>query len=190
MMKNSILLIIILLNAIFSLAQDSNLVKKKNRHEFYFDSLTNAKVGKPFIKDSILKTIDSRLIQITNLKNKTMVCFGMYGCHPCAHELPAVVQLSKQRNDIDFLYITFNSEQTIKTEFEEVLGENYSLPENYHIVIMDQNTMKRNDVHLGYPTKYFLDRNGKVLYFQYGGVSTNSTLAEMLQINNDIIKKF
>lgn len=189
-MKKSILLIIILLNGIFSLAQDTNLVIKKNRYEYYFDSLTNAKVGKPFIKDSILKTIDGRSIQITNLENKTMVCFGMRGCHPCAHELPAIVQLSKLRNDIDFLYITLDSEQTIKTEFEEVLGKNYKLPDNYHIVIMDQNTMKKNDVLLGYPTKYFLDKNGTVLYFQYGGVSTKSTLVEMKQINNDIIKKF
>lgn len=190
MMKKSILLIIILLNAIFSLGQNTNLVKKKNRYESYFDSLTNAKVGKPFIKDSILKTTDGRLIQINNLKNKTMVCFGMYGCHPCAQELPAIVQLSKEMQNVDFVYITFNSEQTIKTEFEEVLGKNYSLPENYHIIIMDQNAMKRNDVLLGYPTKYFLDKNGTVLFFQYGGVSRKSTLAEMMQINNNIIKKY
>ena len=119
-----------------------------------------------------------------------MVCFGMYGCHPCAHELPAIVSLASKTNDVDFIYITFNDEKTIRKEFEEVLGKNYVFPSNYHIVIMKESEMKNNDVHLGYPTKYYLDKNGIVLYFQYGKVSLKSTKEELFSQNLGIINKF
>ena len=188
-MKTPIFILLFIHCCLCSFGQET---AKRKTHLEPWGAITNdSRVGTPFIKDTVLKTITGKDISFSSLNQNTLVCFGMYWCHPCMQELPVVVALAKGHPEMNFIYVTHNDEKTIKIEYQEVLGKDYQLPGNYSIVIMDRTFMSRNNVNLGYPQLYFLDKDGMVKYCSFGGKVFEKNIFEQHQaILKSMIEKY
>lgn len=187
-MKASIVTLLLVHFCLLSFGQKA---KSKTHREPWGSITDDARIGTSFIKDTILKTMDGKDISFASLNQNTLVCFGMYWCHPCMQELPVVVAMAKAHLEMNFIYVTHNDEKTIKTEYLEVLGKDYQLPGNYSIVMMSRDFMSRNKVNLGYPQLYFLDKNGTVKYCAFGGkVFEQNSFEQQQAILKPLVEKY
>lgn len=148
----------------------------------YQDSVTDSKLGKPFLSETRFTCTDGRQIDFAQADKTTFACFGMNGCAPCRRELPALVNLAARHPELDFIYITHDDATKREAEFEAALGKAYQLPANFSQLQLPIDEMKRLHIYLGYPAKYILDRQGIVRYFRWGGESMNKTKEEVEQI--------
>jgi thiol-disulfide isomerase/thioredoxin len=146
------------------------------------DVFVDSKVGKPFpLKDSV-RTVDGKVFDFGLLNHSTVVCFGFYGCHPCMRELPAFVEASKSHPDVDFVYITFDAEKERQREFEEVGLKDFKPTLNYHVIHLDRREIDQLKLTNGYPTKYLIGKDGKVIKAQYSfKMNSEKTLLELIE---------
>lgn len=63
---------------------------------------------------------DGRILNTDSLTKSSFVFLGFYGCVPCKMQLPSFIDLSKKRSDINFIYISFDENETIKHEMKEI----------------------------------------------------------------------
>lgn len=140
--------------------------------EFY-----EAKMGKPFTLTGIQTASDGKTIDFSRLERPAFVYFGFYGCHPCMHELPVVIETSADHPDVDFVYITYDKKPVRDKEFAELGKRNFKPGSNFYIIELHDEEIYRKRLTWGYPTKYFLDKNGIVQFVQSGGNPSEPTKA-------------
>lgn len=165
------------MNGIFSLGQDiSKREEKENPFALLETTFSKKKVGKPFLYDTTFLSLEGQQINFANLSKNTFLYFGMYGCHPCMQELPALIELAVEHPDITFIYASHDSKKIIELERNEILGKGFKLPLNFYTLSLDRSFMDKNELIVGYPSRYFLIENGKVNFFNFGGRVFNSDI--------------
>jgi thiol-disulfide isomerase/thioredoxin len=139
-------------------------------------SISKEKVGKQFLFDTTFTSLEGNNINFTNLNRNTFLYFGMYGCHPCMQELPALIELAKEHPEMNFIYATYDNPKIIEIERSEIFQKEVIFPDNFNVISINRAFMDKNKMMLGYPCRYFLDKNGTVLFFNFGGRVFNSNV--------------
>ncbi len=169
-MKTLIYLFLILLNCYPAIAQHKHKVHKKKNSYFNTPEDWYRQVeGKPFPLPGIYKSTDGKTRDFSHLHHANMVCFGFAACPPCRHELPVYIAAAGKYPDIDFVYITYDSEEVRLKELKEIGLDNFQPPGNYYILHLDQQVIDRYNLTLAYPTQYFISADGLVRYMNSGG---------------------
>lgn len=171
-MRSVILSFLLPLLAVSTYAQTIDTAKRKKYFIVPAETFYATKRDKPFPLHDKLQTIDGKQIDFGHLDKPTFVCFGFYGCHPCMHELPIFIEMASERSDINFVYITFDSEVTRQREFAEAGLKDYKPVANYYIIHLDRADIDKAKLTMGYPTKYFLNKDGIVKTVECGGNPT------------------
>jgi len=125
--------------------------------------------GKPFPLRETYTTVDDKTIDFSNLKHPTFVCLGFAACPPCRHELPIYLAAATTYPEVDFVYVTYDSEETRLRELSGIGKENFKPAANYYIIHMEQQEIDRYNLTLAYPTQYFMHKDGIVQYMHSGG---------------------
>jgi cytochrome oxidase Cu insertion factor (SCO1/SenC/PrrC family) len=125
--------------------------------------------GKPFPLKETYTARDGKTINFSQLQHPTFVCLGFAACPPCRHELPIYIEATSTFPDVDFVYITYDSEETRTQELNEIGKKNFNPADNYYIIHMPQQEIDRYNLTLAYPTQYFIAKNGIVKYMHSGG---------------------
>jgi thiol-disulfide isomerase/thioredoxin len=101
-------------------------------------------------------------------------------CAPCISELPHLQALSDKYDDEDFLMLGIVLESGDPEEVRDFVAEkNVSYPQ----VLGEDGTKESFGPFLGYPTKYLIDREGRVVkrYFGVRGEEIESDVAALVE---------
>ena len=101
-------------------------------------------------------------------------------CAPCISELPHLQALSDKYGDEDFLMLGIVLESGDPEEVREFVAEkNVSYPQ----VLGEDGTKESFGPFLGYPTKYLIDREGRVVkrYFGVRGEEIETDVAALVE---------
>lgn len=90
-------------------------------------------------------------------------------CAPCIQELPHLQALSEKFGPEDFLMLGIVLESGDTEEIQEFLSEKQI---HYPQVLGEEGTKEAFGPFLGYPTKYLIDRQGRVVKRYFGMVGT------------------
>jgi thiol-disulfide isomerase/thioredoxin len=141
--------------------------------------LDTMKMGGSYLIDKDMRefkasSTEGRVYSSEDLKNKiTFINFWFAACSPCMAEMNALEQLHEKFKDnarFQFLSFTFEKKEEI-----EKLALRYKM--SYPIISLSQDDCSYLNQGKGYPVTIIVDRNGKMVFFNYGG-STDPEQAE------------
>jgi len=157
-------------------------IKQKRRNGEFFEGLSNK-----YFPESELTTIDNEKIIFKKLNGKIVyINFWFKSCAPCMAEMKGLKKLyDKYKNDkIEFLMITFEDQNTIneiKNKFEL----------EYKMITVERHKIENWWITQGFPTHLILDKNGKIIYGQSGGlIDEEKATKEVLNVFSTIIEKY
>ncbi len=165
--------------------------QKSRKHQTHFTTTEDwykTIEGKPFALKGPRTTVDGKVIDFSLLQHPVFVCLGFAACPPCRRQLPLFIEATATYPDIDFVYITYDSEETRLNELSEIAKKNFKPPANYYIIHMEQQEINRYDLTLAYPTQYFIGKEGIVKYMHCGG-EADEPEAEIRKKIADIITR-
>lgn len=129
-----------------------------------YSQFTNYWMNKPFTLKSF-RTIDGKFYTPGNLKGKAVFYrFSYHYCSPCRAELPIFTQLSDLATDVLFVYVTYDDTATIRKSFEKTGGMHHVL-----VTQMTSEDISKGYYTLGYPSNFWVDKNGRVRNLKIGG---------------------
>jgi thiol-disulfide isomerase/thioredoxin len=148
-----------------------------------------------------LKDLDGKTVALDSLKGKVVIIdFWATWCGPCKMSFPGMqMALDKYKNDPDvvFLFIdTWERQPTMeerKKDVQKLMADNnYS----FHVVLDDPTTKEKQAYKTvsayevtGIPTKFVLDKTGKIRFKAVGFDGNSEKLAEELSIMIELAKK-
>ena len=175
MKRNFILLFLII---ICTNAYSQNEIADCIRNKFLQkDSLE--KIGKSFDVDEVqrrcvagkqipdfnLVSLNGDTIKLKNLKGKIIVInFWFIDCHPCIAEMPGLNKLVAEYKNSDIVFLAVAREKAINVT-NRFLSK-YKLD---FTIITDADSFINRALGTGYPTTYFIDRNGRISELFSGG---------------------
>lgn len=122
-------------------------------------------------------TLDNSQIQLSQLKGKVVVMnFWFLACGPCIKEIPDLNELVKkyQGKNVEFIAVTYDKQDLVTESFK-------NHPFRYKQIVDAQNIVDLYKA-TAFPTHIVLDKEGKVLFAQFG---YNSKIVEELVKNID-----
>lgn len=130
----------------------------------------------------VLSKIDgSGTISLAEQKGKVvLVDLWATWCAPCISELPHLQKLSQQFDPDDFLMLGIVLESGDAAEIREFVAEKKV---TYPQVLGEDGTKESFGPFLGYPTKYLIDREGRVVkrYFGVRGDELESDVVQLVE---------
>jgi thiol-disulfide isomerase/thioredoxin len=117
--------------------------------------------------DLVLSRVDgSGTVSLAENKGKVvLVDLWATWCAPCIKELPHLQALSEKFSSEDFLMLGVVLESGEPQEIQEFIAENEI---RYPQVLGEEGTKESFGPFLGYPTKYLIDREGRVVKRYFG----------------------
>ncbi|WP_299671863.1 TlpA disulfide reductase family protein [uncultured Polaribacter sp.] len=148
--------------------------------EEYFDNIKVLKEGNPVPKIKTKSTLNGEEFNLTSLKGKyVLIDFWGIWCRPCVEEMPKVKLFQKRYKD-KFAVLGINSGDS-REKIQTFIDENKY--EWQHILNQTDDTtndfLKKFNVK-GFPTKYIIDPEGKIVKSFLGGGDEAFTLLEKL----------
>jgi peroxiredoxin len=144
----------------------SNVARKRQAEATRSGSLVAGQiVGKP-APDFTLKTLDGKMLTLSDLRGKTVVLnFWATWCPPCKVELPWFVDLQKQYGPQGLQIVGISEDDGGKEKVAQFVKE---MGVNYTIAVDDDSVSgKYGDVE-DLPTTFYIDRNGKIVEYAMG----------------------
>lgn len=129
----------------------------------------------------VLTTIDGKeTISLAEQKGKVvLVDLWATWCAPCISELPHLQEMSDRFDASDFLMLGIVLESGDASEVQEFVAEKEI---HYPQVMGEDGTKESFGPFLGYPTKYLIDREGRVVkrYFGVRGEELTSDVETLI----------
>jgi thiol-disulfide isomerase/thioredoxin/tetratricopeptide (TPR) repeat protein len=197
---------------------NSNLIKqyktawlKLNRNESEFDSkITNLSnkakeetfaklkkemVNKPAI-DFSLKSLDGSTVKLSDLKGKIVVIdFWATWCGPCKASFPALQKITdKYKSNPNIVILTLDTWEQVKGDERTAKVKEFIESNKYTFtVLFDEDFVSKYEVS-GIPTKFIVDRYGKIQFKTIGFGGEAKMLTEMeaqfeILSNDDYLKE-
>ena len=173
-----LLFLILLVTETFCYAQsyEENVVKciqtfqsgfdpKNIKVEQQMDQLRKCVIGLKFPSFKAT-TIDNRIYTLDDLKGKVvLINLWFIGCPPCVAEMPMFNELQNEFSRKDFVILSFGLDDNKSIEeFIQKRPISFSVFANSEELIANKFKMS-----LGYPTNIFLDQDGQIIEFKFGG---------------------
>ena len=193
-----LLLLILLVTGTFCYAQtyEENVVKcaqtfqssfdpRSSKVEQQFDQLRKCVIGLKFPSFKAT-TFDNRTYTQDDLKGKVvLINLWFIGCPPCVAEMPMFNELQNEFSRKDFVILSFglDDHKSIE-EFIQKRPISFSVFANSEELIANKFKMS-----FGYPTNIFLDQNGQIIYFMFGGALDEVGLKKTKEEFRNLIKK-
>jgi hypothetical protein len=146
----------------------------KGRFYHMLDSINNTRKGQKINLKGTYQTIDGKPINFNYLETGAFIYFGFYGCQPCRVELPVFMDMAVQHPNVYFVYITFDSKETIKNEVEEMTGKAFKPAKNLYILSITREKLDATGLTAGYPTKYWIDRSETIQAYEFMGLNVGT----------------
>jgi len=127
--------------------------------------------------DFTLATLEGDSVQLSKLRGKVvMIDFWATWCGPCVAELPNLVKLYQKYSanpDVVFLSIDTNEPATAIKPFMEKNGYSFT------VLIGNQTTVPQQYGVEAIPTKFLIDKNGKIQFKHIGGGPSPKVIDEL-----------
>ncbi len=171
----------------------ANLSKKAK--EETFAKLKKELVNKPAI-DFSLKSLDGSTVKLSDLKGKIVVIdFWATWCGPCKASFPALQKITdKYKNNPNIVILTLDTWEQVKgDERTAKVKEFIELKKYTFTVLFDEDYVTKYEVS-GIPTKFIVDRYGKIQFKTIGFDGEAKMLNEMeaqfeILMNDDYLKE-
>ncbi len=170
-----ILFTILFLSSISGYCQDSN--NKDSRFPEY------KWLNKKLPLDTLLSYQGDTLV-LFNSNNHYVISFWHTNCLPCITEISWLNKLKIDYADenVEFIAISFDK----KEEIDNLLA---SHPFNFELYYLNQKSINKNMLALGYPTNLVVSSSGFVQFQKMGGYSGNEKAGEIYEVLSREIKK-
>jgi thiol-disulfide isomerase/thioredoxin len=127
--------------------------------------------------DFTLVNLDGKEVSLSDYKGKTvLVNFWATWCGFCDMEMPDLNKLDKENDDLVVLAVNVMEEKDIVQEYIDEGGY------EFEVVLDSDGAITRNYLVSGFPTSYFIDKEGVLL----GGVPGMLTYDQMNEILDSI----
>lgn len=147
-----------------SLNSDSNGNSNFSKAMEAYDKITNGLIGCK-IPDFMVKTIDGKILSISDLKGKVLVLnFWFTTCSPCIAEMPALNRLVTEYKDSNVVFIAFSTDDSLT--IKKFLQKNEF---NYNIVSSTYDMRDKFFVPKGYPRNMVFDKQSILRQIFCGG---------------------
>ena len=139
-----------------------NAVERETRkNRVLAAKIKKAETVAPFV----LKDLNAKTISSADLNGKIIVVnIWALWCAPCVREMPELQELyNKYQNDKDVVILTIDDNDDLAKLKQFMTGKKFDFP-----VLRAENYLKDNSIN-AFPTTWFIDRQGKIVYTQIGG---------------------
>lgn len=165
---------------------------KRQQNEKYIAGIKKLMVDRPS-PDFVLKDENGKEVSLKDFKGKTIVLdFWSTWCVPCKKSFPAMqmaVNEQKKNSNVKFLFIhTWEKVENPLLEAKKYLTENnydFDLYMDYRNVNVATNSFKLN----GIPTKFVIDKNGKIRFVINGFYGSDQDAVDELEVMIDLAMK-
>ena len=180
--------------------------KKTNPNETGFDAYLSklaatastkkrAEIEKGMLNEATpsftLKDFDGKTVSLADFKGKTVVVdFWATWCGPCIESMPGMKKaMAKYKDDenVKFLFVdTWESaDDKLKNAKDFMEKKNYP----FHVLMDDENKMVEDFKVRGIPTKFIIDKEGKIRFKSVGFSGKDEMLVEELSTMIDLVSK-
>jgi len=150
------------------------------------DSIKKASIGKEF-NDFKAMTLEGDSVFKNNLIGKvTVVSIWFVTCAPCIAEFEELsILYNKYKDNINFQFLSFTTD-SYEVAIKAV--EKYNIP--YPVCpIPKEKAYQMNFKAGGFPTKFIISREGKIVFFKTGGFIEQEKVVKDIKELEDIIIK-
>lgn len=157
--------------------------------KYTIDEIKKKMLDKPAPK-FILTDLDGKKVSLDDFKGKTVILdFWATWCGPCISSFPgmqkAVTKFEKDKN-VKFLFINaWQSEDDKKQNAQDFITKNKY---TFHVLLDEQDKVITSYKVSGIPTKFILDKKGKIRFQSIGFSGDTDGLVEELSLMIDLIR--
>ncbi len=140
----------------------NNIERETRKNRLLAAKIKDAKTVAPFV----LKDLNAKTISSNDLSGKIIVVnIWALWCSPCVREMPELQELYKKyQNDKDVVILTIDDNNDEPAKLKQfTASKKLEFP-----VLRGENYLEANNIN-AFPTTWFIDRQGKIIYTQIGG---------------------
>ncbi|WP_261134217.1 peroxiredoxin [Bacillus sp. Marseille-Q3570] len=134
--------------------------------------------------DFTLETMDGQSVKLSDFKGKNIIVnFWATWCPPCRAEMPEMQEYYEANKDKDFVILAVNMTKTEKSQMDvkQFVEEDFELT---FPVVMDLKHKVTNTYEVtGYPTSYFIDKEGVIQYKVVGAMNQDVIKRQIAMMN-------
>jgi thiol-disulfide isomerase/thioredoxin len=139
-----------------------------------------------------LKNLDGTAVSLESLKGKIVIVdFWATWCGPCKASFPAMQEaIGKYKDDKDVAFVFINTWERIPADTKQKNASDFIAGKNYPFNVLldlDDSVVTAFGV-TGIPTKYILDKNGKVRFKSVGWSGSAQSLVDELTTMVELVK--
>ncbi|MGP4081848.1 peroxiredoxin family protein [Pseudalkalibacillus sp. R45] len=134
--------------------------------------------------DFTLETMDGGSVKLSDFKGKNIIVnFWATWCPPCRAEMPEMQEYYEANKDNNFVILAVNMTKTEKSQMDvkQFVEEDFELT---FPVVMDLKHEVTNTYEVtGYPTSYFIDKEGVIQYKVVGAMNQDVIKRQIAMMN-------